>query len=284
MLAEICARTGLDDRDATLLRFTNNAVFQLAGDRALVRIVASRALRHRADKVVQFATWFAECGAPTVRLLPGIEQPVRAGEHLATVWRLVPDGGDRPRGRDLGRLLRVMHDLPPPPFAVPEWAPIDDVRRRVDDAEGLDDETRHLLLECCERLDERLATLPTGLPRGLVHGDAHLGNVIVSADGPVLCDFDSTCVGPREWDLTPVAVGVGRFGESSETYQEMVDAYGWDVTRWPGFAVLREVRELKLITSVLPIARSNPEVLPELLRRLDDFRRGDTSARWARYT
>jgi hypothetical protein len=44
------------------------------------------------------------------------------------------------------------------------------------------------------------------------------------------------------------------------------------------------VRELKLITSVLPILSSRPEVRPEFFRRLTDVRRGDDSARWARYT
>jgi hypothetical protein len=63
-----------------------------------------------------------------------------------------------------------------------------------------------------------------------------------------------------------------------------VRSYGFDVTRWEGFPVLRAVRELKLITSVLPILSSRPEVRPEFFRRLTDVRRGDDSARWARYT
>jgi hypothetical protein len=77
---------------------------------------------------------------------------------------------------------------------------------------------------------------------------------------------------------------VVRFREPAGRYRELCRAYGFDVTRWAGFPVLREVRELKLITSVLPIMTSHPEVRPQLLRRLDDFRRGDTSARWSRYT
>ena len=74
------------------------------------------------------------------------------------------------------------------------------------------------------------------------------------------------------------------FGEPVGRYRELVRSYGFDVTRWEGFRVLREVRELKLITSVLPILSSRPEVRPEFFRRLTDVRRGDNSARWARYT
>jgi hypothetical protein len=283
-LAEICLLTGLDAAGAQLLRFTNNAVYRLAGDHAVVRIVGSRGLRHRVEKVVRVAGWYAEHGIPAVRLLAGVEQPIHAGEHLATVWEVVPDGRHKPRGRDLGTLLKRIHELPRPDFELPGWDPLDDVRRRVDDAEAIDDDDRQFLLDCCERLGETLAGLQFELPTAVVHGDAHLGNLIPSPDGPVLCDFDSTCVGPPEWDLTPVAVGVGRFGEPARTYREMTRAYGWDVTRWHDFRVLREVRELKLITSVLPSVRSNPEVRPELMRRLDDFRRGDTAARWSRYT
>lgn len=283
-LAAVCAAAGLDHTGAELLRLTNNAVFRLAKHPVVVRIVASRALRHRVEKVIRVATWFAEHDVPAVRLLPGVTQPVRVGDHLATLWEEVASGGAKPRGRDLARLLRRVHALPVPVFPLPAWQPLDDVRRRVDEAEGLAAEDRAFLLSRCDEVDARLVELDFAMPRRLVHGDAHLGNLIPSPAGPVLCDFDSTCIGPPEWDLTPLAVGVIRFGEPAGRYRELVRTYGLDVTRWGGFAVLREVRELKLITSVLPIMASNPGVQPELLRRLDDFRRGDTLARWARYT
>jgi hypothetical protein len=99
----------------------------------------------------------------------------------------------------------------------------------------------------------------------------------------VLCDFDSSCVGPPEWDLTPLAVGRDRFGDPPVRYRTLAAAYGFDVTSWSGFAVLRAIRELKLTTSVLPILRSRPQVRPELFRRLDDLRSGRTDARWTRY-
>jgi aminoglycoside phosphotransferase (APT) family kinase protein len=283
-LVAVCAATGLDPDGADLLRMTNNAVYRLARQPVVVRIVASRALRHRVEKVVRVATWFAEHDVPAVRLLSGVVQPVRVDGHLATVWDMVPDGGTRPRGRDLARLLRRVHALPIPPFPLPAWEPLDDVRRRVDEAEALDDADREFLLLRCAEVAGRIEALDFVLPPGLIHGDAHLGNLIPSPAGAVLCDFDSSCVGPLEWDLTPLAVGVVRFGEPAGRYRELARTYGLDVTRWPGFPVLREVRELKLITSVLPIMTSHPEVRPELLRRLDDFRRGDTSARWSRYT
>jgi Phosphotransferase enzyme family len=283
-LAAVCAAAGLDPAGACLLRCTNNAVFQLAGQPVVVRIVASNALRHRANKVVRVATWLAEHEVPAVRLLPGIVQPVHAGRYLATVWETVPHGGHRQRGRDLAKLLRRLHALPQPAFRLPRWEPLDDVRRRLGEADGLGAADLAFLLNRYDEVSDRLAAVEFPHPPVLLHGDAHLGNLIPSPAGPVLCDFDSSCVGPPEWDLTPLAVGVVRFGEPAGRYREFVRTYGMDVTRSPAFPVLREVRELKLITSVLPILSSRPEVRSELFRRLADVRAGDTSARWARYT
>jgi aminoglycoside phosphotransferase (APT) family kinase protein len=283
VLAAVCAAAGLDHQGATLLKFTANAVFRLRAEPVVVRIAGSTALRHRAAKVVRVAGWLADNDVPAVRRLPGPAQPLHVGPYQATLWQAVSAVRRRPRPRDLARLLRQLHGLPRPDFELPEWAPLDDVRRRLGDAEGLGDADRRFLEERCAELAERLTALRTPLPACVVHGDAHLGNVIPGKGGPVLCDFDSTCLGPPEWDLTPIPVGVRRFGGSRRSAAVFAREYGFDVTRWPGFAVLREVRELKLATSVLPILRSNPGVAPELRRRLHSVRTGDTSAGWRRY-
>ena len=283
VLAEVCAIADLDPCGAQLLKFTTNAVFRLARQPVVVRIAGSRALCHRAKKVVRVATWLAQHDVPAVRLAPGLDQPLRVGPYLATLWRRVPRTGSRPTGRDLAALLRGLHRLPPPEFELPRWAPLDDVRRRLGDAEELASTDRRFLADRCAELGQRLATLDFPLGERVIHGDAHFGNLIPSRSGPVLCDFDSTCLGPPEWDLVPVPVGLRRFGGSHRGHRDLVEEYGFDVTQWSGFAVLRDVRELKLVTSVLPILRSNPAVVPELRRRLASLRSGDTTAAWSRY-
>jgi Ser/Thr protein kinase RdoA (MazF antagonist) len=283
VLESVCAAAGVDHRDARLLKFTANAVFKLKHDPVVVRIAGSTALRHRAAKVVAVAGWLAEHDMPAVRLLDGLSQPVHVGPYQATLWQVVPTSRRRPATKDLAVLLRRLHTLPLPAFEIPAWQPLDDVRRRLGDAEELDPADRRFLEDRCAELTERLATLDYPLAECVVHGDAHLGNLIPGRDGPVLCDFDSTCLGPPEWDLTPIPVGLRRFGGSRRAARVFASAYGFNVTKWPGFSVLCEVRELKLATSVLPILRSNPGVVPELRRRLDSVRTGDTSAGWSRY-
>ena len=284
ILAGVCAAADLDPTGATLIKCTANAVFRLATAPVVVRIGASTALRHRVDKVVHVATWLAEHDVPAVRLLAGVDQPVQYDGYVATVWEAVPEVGQRARGRDLGKLLRRIHDLPEPASWLPPWRPLDDVQARIGEAVDLDAADLAFLQELCDDVADRLDRLDFPSAPSLVHGDAHLGNLIPGPDGPVLCDFDSSSLGPPEWDLTPLAVGVIRFGEPAGRYRELARTYGVDVTRWSGFEVLRAVRELKLVTSMLPIIASRPEVRTELFRRMADVRRGNTSARWARYT
>jgi aminoglycoside phosphotransferase (APT) family kinase protein len=283
VLAAVCEATGLDPDGATLLRFTTNAVYRLATAPVVIRIAASWGLRHRVAKVVKVANWLAGHHFPAVRLLAGVEQPVRVGDYLATVWDEVPTISRKPTTRDLATMLRNLHELPRPAVDLPAWAPLDDVARRIADAEELADDDREFLGERRDALAEQLTTLEYPLPPAVVHGDAHLGNLIPGPDGPILCDFDSTSWGPPEWDLTPVLVAQQRFGGSVRESRSLLRGYGFDVTQWPGFEVLRQVRELKLVTSVLPILRSNPDVAPELHRRLASVRSGDVSARWSRY-
>ncbi len=284
ILVGVCAESGLDPAGATLIKCTANAVFRLASAPVVVRIGASTALRHRVEKVVHVATWLAEHDVPAVRLLPGVPQPVQYDGYVATLWEAVPDGGRRPRGRDLGKLLRRIHDLPEPASWLPPWRPLADVRARIGEATELAPADLAFLQDRYDDVADQLSRLEFPSAPSLVHGDAHLGNLIPGPAGPVLCDFDSSSFGPPEWDLTPLAVGVVRFGEPAGRYRELVRTYGMDVTRWSGFAVLRAVRELKLITSVLPIIESRPEVRAELFRRMADVRSGNTSARWARFT
>lgn len=282
-LTAVCDFLGLDPSGARLLRFTNNAVFRLAACPLVVRILGARSLRHRVRKVVDVARWLERHELPAIRLWHGARQPVEVGGHLATVWWAVADTGREPTPEDLGVLLRRLHELPVPGFAVPRWEPLGDVRRRLGDTDLLSETDRSFLLERCDAVERGIAELHFPHRNRLLHGDAHLGNLIGSPSGPVLCDFDSASVGPPEADMVTFPVGARRFGDEPGTYVRFRDAYGYDVTAWEGYGLLAEARELKLVTSALPRARGEAGLRAEVFRRLDDFRRGDHSRAWTRY-
>jgi hypothetical protein len=78
----------------------------------------------------------------------------------------------------------------------------------LDDAVGLLERHRSPALEPADRpvstgvasqLQARLTGL--GAPCRPLHGSPHAGNRLPSADGPVLLDFETACLGPIEWDL-----------------------------------------------------------------------------------
>jgi Phosphotransferase enzyme family len=283
VLAAIGERAGLDVREARLIKFTNNAVFRLTQVPAVIRIAGSATMRHRVPKVVQVGRWLADEDVPAVRLLPGVPQPLEVDGHLATLWQEVPTVGPKPTGSDLADILRQWHALAPPPFELPAWRPFEEIRGRLSEPEGLDAGDLAFLLDRCDAIEAELDRVEYVLTPGPIHGDAFLGNLIPGPHGPVICDFDSTSTGPREWDLTPVAVGKLRFDYPGNAYEELAARYGFDVTRWDGFDVLRQVRELKLVTSIVPILRSNPGLREQWAHRLETFKNGDVAARWTTY-
>jgi Phosphotransferase enzyme family len=283
VLTAICSAAGLDPSDAELIKFTNNAVFRLTTAPAVVRIAGSSAVRDRIDTVVQVAAWLAEQDIPAVRLWPDVPQPVTAANYPATVWQYVPPSGPRPTGDDLAALLLRFHALPTPAFPMPTWSPLKEIRQRLAEPEGLHPDDQAFLLRRCDELETELADVRYVLPQGIIHGDPFLGNLIPGANGPVLCDFDSTCIGPREWDLTPIAVGKLRFNYPHDDHSLVAHRYGFDVTTWDGFPVLRRIRELKLVTSVVPVLRSNPDIREQWQYRLATFKGGDAEAKWETY-
>lgn len=279
-LRAVCAELGLDPTGAQLLRNVNNAVFRLSQDPVVVRLVTLPSYVPRAKLAVAAATVFAEHDVPAIRLLPGIPQPVYAGEYVATVWQAVPPTGPPPGGANLASLLRAVHGVPTPCRALPNWDPLTDFDNRMQHTTSMSSADRDFLLCRSTELAGAVAELSFALPAAVVHGDAHLGNVIPGPSGPMLCDFDSCAIGPPEWDLTPVAVSDVRFSRPAAHLRDFIQTYEFDVRGWEGFEVLHGIRDLKLIAGVFPRVGSSPAVQAEFDRRMASLRAGRRSDRW----
>jgi hypothetical protein len=279
--------TGLPTADAELLKFTNNAVVRLPRAGAVLRIAGSQEVRAKVPVVLATARWLEALRLPAVRLLPDVPQPIEAAGHLATMWRAVEHGETDVSGDALATVLREWHTIDaPPPAGLPAWNLMAFVRRRVEACAGVADDDLAFLHGELARVEGLLAGLPDLeplLPPGVLHGDAFLGNVVPSPQGPVICDFDGVSIGPREWDLVPVAVGALRFDYTAGLHESFARTYGVDVTTWTGFPAMRALRELQLVTSVLPTLEANPALRPQWRFRLDSLRRADDSVRWTPY-
>lgn len=277
---QIASDLGLNG-ELTLLQLSNNAIYAVRDAGLVIRITRSRALGHRAAKAAALGRWFAEVDAPTIRLADlAKEQPLHADGLAATVWIYLPPTAPKPKVTDLGRALRTFHQLATPPFDLPAWDPVGDTRTRIADAEALDEDDRQFLLDWCDRLRPQIDELNQGQAPTLVHGDAHVGNLLrASGQRVVLCDFDSTCVGPWQFDLVAVPVGEARFGRPG-VHAQLAAAYGYDVTADAAWPVLRRARELKMVAGALPRMATSPAIQREFKIRLESIKHDDPAARW----
>jgi aminoglycoside phosphotransferase (APT) family kinase protein len=167
-------------------------------------------------------------------------------------------------------VLRNLHRLPAPPFTLPALAPFVRQRERISEARTLSDSDRDWLLAHLTGLEARYAALPPGMPWCAIHGDAWAGNVVVTDDsGPVLLDLERFAHGPPEWDLTSIAVGYTTFGDvTAQQWAQFSDRYGYDVTTWDGFEVLRDARELRKVTFAVQVAGQQPHLAAQAAYRL----------------
>lgn len=303
-LAAVCQSAQLDATGAELVRYTMNAVYRLPAAGVVVRMQSGPRAAVQVARVAQVATMLAKLDMPTVRLAPGVTQPIHADGWSATVWTLLEQPpGHRFTPADLAKPLRRLHALTDPPTALPEWDVVGTIRHRLAETKAKTgteleflkhwagqtvgtplDVLLRRLEDRCEQLASDLADVEWTLPRALVHGDAHAANLLRGPDGDVVIgDLDSTAVGPPEWDLTPAAHGAIRFGDDRRPYDAFSGAYGLDVTTCPAWETLRSLRELQLVTSVIANLTGRPDVAEQLAFRLRTSLGGDLSAVWRRY-
>ncbi|MER6952578.1 phosphotransferase family protein [Streptomyces sp. NPDC002623] len=280
VLKEIAVAAGLSAAQAEPIRLAENDLWRLP-DGVVVRI-ARVGQESAAAREVAVARWLAENEVPAVRALP-MNQPVEAGGRTATFWELLPPHRHGSEA-DLAPLLRQLHDLPKPEFPIGRLDPFVRIAERLQSALSVEEDDRQWLLRRLSDLQAEWADLPGGRPECVIHGDAWSGNCAV-IEKPnrlaLLLDFERTSVGPPEWDLTSTAVAYDTFGKlSQEEYRRYCELYGYDVMRWPGYPILRGIRELRLTTFALQTADQNPRALSQARYRVDCVRGRRGSRPW----
>jgi hypothetical protein len=290
VLARACehAELRVDPASATLLKYTNNAVYQLAELPMVVRIGVGPTGIARAPRIVNVARWLAERNAPVTRLVEDIAQPYYdRHEFAATFWHALPR---RPAstpwlGTDLAAALKPIHALDADidsAVDLPRWDPFTAAQRRLAAADpALPAADLTWLHEQWDHAADQYQHLPT--PQiGLVHGDAHAGNLLMPGPGgrtPVLADLDSSGIGPISWDLAVPALDGIRFAET-DFNRDFAEAYGRDVTQSAEWPVLRRIRELLLVTSAIPDLSRRPAIAAQHAYRLRTLQAGDTKTVW----
>ncbi|MBB5940427.1 phosphotransferase family protein [Streptomyces zagrosensis] len=281
VLHRACTAVGLNSTDARLLRGHTNAVIALAEAPVVVKIARRGTPPSNVARTVQFVEWLMSRDFPTAPLHP-VKQPVIIDRHTTTFWTYLPQPSYPVTAEQLAKPLRVLHNLPKAPIDLPVHDNIRAIRKSLDAATSLTSEAREYLSDRAKRLDEELGKVRFDLPATTIQGDPQHRNALHSADGrAVLCDWDTVAYGQPEWDLVTVEVHCRRFGYGKIHYRAFADAYGRDITNWAGYRVLRDIRELRMITTNARKTSHTPGSSSEVMRRVQGLIEGDSDLQWS---
>ncbi len=285
LLQKACATAGLDPDGARLLRVGSNAVYRLAVP-VVARISRSGASIGQAQRAVAVARWLESVDYPAVRAVD-VDQPVVVDRHVVTFWDAVSDDGDQyATVREVAEVLVKLHELTAPDsLHLPPLAPFENADHRIQASDWINPSDRAFLVSKLADLRDKYAELEFVLPHGVIHGDASVGNVLRDDQGnPVVIDLDGFAIGPREWDVVLTAMYYDSFGwHTREEYETFVEIYGFDIMTWPGYPVLREIREFLMVTWVLQKAGESDRIAAEVRKRISALRTGASRKDWQPY-
>jgi len=259
VLRQASAAVGVNPDGAEVIRLAENAIYRLRG--GVVARIARAGQSLAAAKEVNVARWLEDSGVPAVRVIRDIEQPVHVDARAVTFWHELPPH-QYGTTANVAAALRELHKLPKPEtFELPELAPFVRLVQRIESANTISADDQAWLLGRLTDLQAAYGDLPLGLPRCVVHGDAWTGNVVVTVNNTsVLLDLERCALGPPEWDLVSTAVTYVTTAKiDTNEWAIYCETYGYDVTTWEGFEVLRDIRELRQTTMAVQVANTNPE-------------------------
>ncbi len=189
--------------DAVVLHNSNKLALRLLPCDVFARV--AHVGREVAALEVELAQRLADIGSPAAALDPRVEPRVYARDGYAvTLWSYYEPTSHEVSPVDYADALERLHagmrmlDVPTPHFT-DRVARAERLVRSHDLTPGLTDADREVLsnaLRC-----PRSMIRDRGAAEQLLHGEPHPGNVLSTANGPLLIDLETCCRGPIEFDL-----------------------------------------------------------------------------------
>jgi hypothetical protein len=259
--------------DPVMIRVGMNAIY--ATGSSVLRVSSPSA---PAVASIHLAERLLEHGLRVTRPLQS--DAIQSGDLSVTIWERIEPTGDPIDWVEVGRMIRHVHELDrsiipadyplPQPTDLPWWdfdALLDEV------GEAIDEPALAGIIAAVQRWPQW-----RHFENSVVcHGDVHPGNVMMSAEGPVLIDWDLLCLAPPGWDHAPMMTWASRWGGESGLYERMADGYGKSMY---GDDDADAFAELRLVAATLMRVKAglrNTAAMPEAQRRLAHWR-GDPDA------
>ena len=275
-LAAACSATGMHNQSAELLRLGENAIFRLAQESVVVRIARNPDVLKDAVKEVAVASWLCDTGLPAIEPTATTSpSSSKTSSHLLEAHST--DSGIKATVGDLAKILRQLHTSPchptfPCPNSISSAAspdasphPLTSPTRNATSSNSASPSsagTTPTSPSPCpaQRCTATLTKEPHPSPRR--PGHPHRSRTIrvrPTRDRP-----------RRHRNRAPSRLAHRR------RVCEFCETYGFDVTQWDGFPVIRAINELKMTTWLMQNVRESDRVASEFrtrLRSLHDSRR-----------
>ena len=256
------------------LRTSMNALF-LAGEDVMLRVSLPTAA---ASEAVWLMEQLRRKGVRVPELVRG--EPFVAGELAVFALERIDPIGDVD-WVEVGEHVRRLHEWPAGQvrgrYPLPQcerfpWWNTAGVLAEVEDI--LDASARAGLIAAIEAHGAWRSRVTS---RVVCHGDVHPGNVIQSADGPVLLDWDLACHAPAAWDHAMLMTWSALWGGNPLAYESFAAGYGQSLRDDALAESLAVMRNVTATLMRLKAGRTNPAAADEAQRRLH-FWRGDPAA------
>lgn len=259
-----------------LLRVGMNAIYR--SDDVVLRVSAPSA---PAAASIELAEVLLGRGLAVTR--PVRSDVVESAGLSATAWEYLPATDAPVDWRSVGDLVRATHEIAasalpasyplPRPADFPWWnfaALLDE----VDDV--LDPRARDNIVEAIRRWPD------WANDQGAVvcHGDVHPGNVMMTAAGPVLIDWDLLCWAPPGWDHAPMMTWATHWGGEPSWYADFAGGYGRSMVGEPSAEAFAELRLVAATLMRLKAGMANAAAMPEAQRRLAYWRGESDAPAW----
>lgn len=225
-----------------------------------------------AEREVAIARRLVDDGVPVTPLVH--DAVIDREAWPVTAWRWVDPV--RPADvLDLGSLARAIRERSSATGrdGLSDFDPLGQIRLVVD---GASSRAAEWIRQRASELEEPFAeaTASDRLGSTVVHGDLHVGNIVVGPDGPMLTDLEMAGWGAGSHDAAPTVMAVRRYGAPPEHIDRFVEAFGADPTDGPHFETHVAVQELWVTAWAVAVADRRPEWAAEADRRIATLRDG----------
>jgi len=211
----------LQDAHTIVVRLTDSLVARIVTD-----TTGPRSGTMWLDRETAIAAHLTQHRAPVIPLHPAL--PPIAHQHdgyAMNFWTYVHRVDTAPDPQEIGTTLHACHTiLRSFPADLPSLAILQEsltILEQPTVQQAFTPETISLLRGHLQRSLQVLASCPLQA----LHGDAHMGNLMMTNQGLLWADWEDAFAGPIEWDIASVIWNAQLIGQDHKTVQHFLDAY-----------------------------------------------------------